>query len=539
MKKKLIIFLTAVSLTTLSVPALADNTSSINNTSTTAMSVQRIYGLDRYQTAIAIADQLAKQFNIDYSKGQKFQAVILASGNNWPDAISGTALAKVNKAPILLLDTETKAQGSQETFNYIRNHVSTNGKVFILGGKGVMPEKFTQYLVDMGFPLSNIQQIGGIDRVETSFLIAKTIGSHELKVVSDENFYDALSANPLWTSRDGTQSSVLLMPKNGAVSNEEKQYIKSLSKGSLFAIGDICSTADLESLYYPQIGSYVNGGSEYATNSKVIGQASSTVYIATGEDYPDALTGSVLANCTDDNNQAAPIILVKHNSIAPEALSNLESVIPTSEGGRIKNIVVLGGDGAVSENAINQFANLVNTPSIDKILSFKFINNPNIHFDFMPQVNTLDTSVPFDTDVTALIPEIIVSDGATIYPESGIAQDFTMPVTYTVTARDGRKNTYTVRLTKPFPYPPDGILNFGFPSLQAMGTFLDPTTITVYVPHGTDVSKLAPTITLAPGETVSPGSGEAQDFSSGLAIRYVVTKPNGSKLYYRAIVVQR
>lgn len=49
----------------------------------------RCYGQERYQTATAIADQLAEQFKIDYSKGQQFQAVVLASGNNWLDAVSG------------------------------------------------------------------------------------------------------------------------------------------------------------------------------------------------------------------------------------------------------------------------------------------------------------------------------------------------------------------------------------------------------------------------------------------------------------------
>lgn len=44
--------------------------------------------------------------------------------------------------------------------------------------------------------------------------------------------------------------------------------------------------------------------------------------------------------------------------------------------------------------------------------------------------------MPKDTVVTALAPTITISDGASVSPESGVEQDFTNPVTYTVTAQD-------------------------------------------------------------------------------------------------------
>ncbi|PLX04472.1 MAG: hypothetical protein C0594_09200, partial [Marinilabiliales bacterium] len=50
---------------------------------------------------------------------------------------------------------------------------------------------------------------------------------------------------------------------------------------------------------------------------------------------------------------------------------------------------------------------------------------------------TVDVSVMPGTDVTNLIPTVTVSTGATVVPASGVAQDFTTPVTYTVTAEDG------------------------------------------------------------------------------------------------------
>jgi len=52
------------------------------------------------------------------------------------------------------------------------------------------------------------------------------------------------------------------------------------------------------------------------------------------------------------------------------------------------------------------------------------------------------------TDLTALVPQITISLGATIDPASGVAQDFSQPVQYTVTAQDGvTQKIWTVTIT--------------------------------------------------------------------------------------------
>jgi len=55
--------------------------------------------------------------------------------------------------------------------------------------------------------------------------------------------------------------------------------------------------------------------------------------------------------------------------------------------------------------------------------------------------------MPLGTDVTNLTPTITVSQYATISPASGVAQDFTNPVTYTVTAQDNSTKSWTVTVT--------------------------------------------------------------------------------------------
>jgi hypothetical protein len=59
-------------------------------------------------------------------------------------------------------------------------------------------------------------------------------------------------------------------------------------------------------------------------------------------------------------------------------------------------------------------------------------------------LHTIAVYVPDATDLTILVPSITASPGATIYPASGTAQNFTSGVIYTVTAADGSKQAYSV-----------------------------------------------------------------------------------------------
>ncbi len=58
--------------------------------------------------------------------------------------------------------------------------------------------------------------------------------------------------------------------------------------------------------------------------------------------------------------------------------------------------------------------------------------------------HTVLVCMPEGTNVTALIPEIEISEFATIDPESGTPQDFTDPVEYTVTAENGDEQIWLV-----------------------------------------------------------------------------------------------
>lgn len=91
--------------------------------------VNRISGENRYETSINIA----KHYN-----SEKFENVIIANGNDFPDALAGSALSKKLNAPILLIDENVNS--SRETINLIKSKLAKNGSIYILGEKGPLIE---------------------------------------------------------------------------------------------------------------------------------------------------------------------------------------------------------------------------------------------------------------------------------------------------------------------------------------------------------------------------------------------------------------
>lgn len=140
-----------------------------------------------------------------------------------------------------------------------------------------------------------------------------------------------------------------------------------------------------------------------------------------------------------------------------------------------------------------------------------------------------------DTDLTELVPVIKVGKYATIEPASGVAQNFTNPVQYTVTAFNGEKAVYSVAVRNFDPEDEKEIIGFAFPEISVSAQ-IDNVGKTVYarVPEGTDVTNLVPEITVSDGATVSPASGEVQDFTNPVV--YTLTAVNGTTCEYTATV---
>lgn len=173
-------------------------------------SIDRVYGENRYETMLQVALKLNPRTS---------DTIVLASGNNFPDALAGVPLAHQKNDPMLLVDSTPEE--SQEAFSYIKEHFEKQGTVYILGGDVVIPNTFVDQLVNLGVQKENIIRLGGWDQYETAITIAQHIEhkGNKFYVVSGDSFPDALSASVLAATADSTKN--LQRPRRLMTSSEK------------------------------------------------------------------------------------------------------------------------------------------------------------------------------------------------------------------------------------------------------------------------------------------------------------------------------
>jgi hypothetical protein len=149
---------------------------------------------------------------------------------------------------------------------------------------------------------------------------------------------------------------------------------------------------------------------------------------------------------------------------------------------------------------------------------------------------TITITLPYDTSVSSLMPVISVSPGASVYPASGDAVDFSYPLTYyTVSAENGSTVQYTVRVSLAPDTRREGKAITAF-SINDVAASIDEAakTITLTLPADSGSSSAYGTtaITVSEGARVSPDSGESRYFYGDTLYYYTVTAENDTQATY-------
>ena len=138
-------------------------------------------------------------------------------------------------------------------------------------------------------------------------------------------------------------------------------------------------------------------------------------------------------------------------------------------------------------------------------------------------------TIPYAMDLAAVEPEIAISEFASLTAPAALQEDEN---TYTVTSEDGKVRTYTVTITRTAVARGRQILSFTYGAAAGVIDQVNGT-ITMELPAGTGTT-FAPTIRVSDFATVTPASGETQDFSK--PVQYKVKAQNGSTTTYTVTV---
>ncbi len=168
--------------------------------------ITRIGGADRYYTSAMVASAI----------GSPLKKAVIATGENFSDALAISSYAAKNRIPILLVQKYSIPYKIKEQ---LRKLSITN--TIIVGGTGVVSSSVENWLRSNGY---SPVRIGGKNRYETSSKIVSSYFSNPTYVfaATGENYPDALCAAPVAATFNGAPV-VLVYPT--AVFNLAKNYI--------------------------------------------------------------------------------------------------------------------------------------------------------------------------------------------------------------------------------------------------------------------------------------------------------------------------
>jgi putative cell wall-binding protein len=148
-----------------------------------ASSVVRWSGADRYATAATISAR-------SFAPGVK--AVYLATGETFPDALSGGAVAGRVGGPILLVNRNSIPSATATELARLKP-----AKIVILGGTGVVSES-VRLGVDR-YTVGPVSRLAGADRYATSVKISRSAyaSSDYVFIATGSNFPDGLAGGPV------------------------------------------------------------------------------------------------------------------------------------------------------------------------------------------------------------------------------------------------------------------------------------------------------------------------------------------------------
>jgi gamma-glutamyltranspeptidase/glutathione hydrolase len=291
--------------------------------------VTRLAGPERVATAVAVSQ----------AHWTSADDVVLASAADFPDALSGGALAADLDAPLLLT-----APGALSAATLTEIRRLQPSLVTVLGGTAAVTAAVVDALTAEGV---ESRRVGGADRYDTARLIAAELGDvTEVALASGEGFADAVAAGALAAAPGRVPT---LLTRRDDLPEATQSLLADLDVVHVDLIGGeaVISAAVEETLSdFGVTVERLGGPTRYETGALVAGEALSRftadtvpVVLATGEDFPDALSAAALAA-----RLGGLLVIVPSTPLAAAAVARLLVL----GGPRFDEGWVVGGPAAVS-----------------------------------------------------------------------------------------------------------------------------------------------------------------------------------------------
>lgn len=294
-------------------------------------------GADRYATSVEISRQA-------FPDGAS--TVFLARGDSFPDALAAGAAAASNAgaqgAPVLLTRRD---EIPPVVLNEIKRLAPST--TVILGGTSAISQGVELEVATV----STLIRLDGPNRYATAVRLAEwafdkgphVVAPRTVHLASGVDFPDALGGGVAAALGDGTLGAPggpLLLTEPGVLTAETAAYLQRLRPDRIVLLGGEAAISPAVATRAEAIApvTRLSGPDRYVT-SAVISQrpfeTAGTVFLADGNNFPDALAGTPLAV-----RHRGPILLTQRGTLDPAVCAEIKRLGPAS-------IVALGGPQAV------------------------------------------------------------------------------------------------------------------------------------------------------------------------------------------------
>ena len=289
--------------------------------------VERVAGADRVATSVAVSQRQHPDGAPD---------AVLARSDEYADALYGGPLAASVDGPVLLT-------GGDELDPRVVDELVRLGveRVWLVGGTAALSEQVETAAEDQG----EVVRLGGATRAETAGLVAAQLdsaGAYLVQGYGERGWVDAVSASGL-AAREG--SPVLPARGDGL---PEATFDALCSRDSVVVVGGTAAVPAsaveaLQGCDDPPAVTRVGGVDRYDTSARLLargldGGATAAVWLATGQEYADALSAGPAAG------DGLGLLLVDPSAAAlPDVLVGLLD----DDGVEADEVVVVGGPAAL------------------------------------------------------------------------------------------------------------------------------------------------------------------------------------------------
>ncbi len=351
----------------------ADNPMTYKLTRTEGIA-RRVAGANRYATSVAVSQLMRSETDHPWwGTGYSPNQIVIANGDNFPDALAGVVLASYHESVLLLtkagtLPPETKAEIERLGMSNYWN--GDEFEVLILGGESAVSKSVADQIGALA-PVTRVRRISGANRHDTAAEIAIDADDYvgglgtTAFVVSGRNFPDALAAGPVAAAAGG----VVLTTEKDTLPEETADVITQLGFTDLVLVGGASViTSDVADAIEALPGSpsvtRIAGADRYETALKVAregvdvygmnGVADNVDYgawdgqsmvLVSGANFPDALSAGVMCWY-----MGSPILLTNPSHLSEDVVEFLDEYGWTEEPSYL-----IGGEAAVSRAVFDEF----------------------------------------------------------------------------------------------------------------------------------------------------------------------------------------